>query len=102
MSVPEPSAGFSSVAIVTISGPQSAEAAVRELNGFSVRGHTLHVEHLDGSHHPSSEVTTKPQTSKTGASSPDRKVNVCYRLKRAQFGSSHTLKVKSVSSVLSS
>ncbi|XP_027146522.1 RNA-binding protein 44 isoform X2 [Larimichthys crocea] len=65
-----------SVAIVTISGPQSAEAAVRELNGFSVRGHTLHVEHLDGSHHPSSEVTTKPQTSKTGASSPDRKLMV--------------------------
>ncbi|TKS67842.1 RNA-binding protein 44 [Collichthys lucidus] len=65
-----------SVAIVTISGPQSAEAAVRELNGFSVRGHTLHVEHLDGSHHPSSEVTTKPQTSKTGASSLDRKLMV--------------------------
>ncbi|XP_078142056.1 RNA-binding protein 44 [Centroberyx gerrardi] len=36
------------VAIVRISGPQSAEAAVRELNGCSMRGHALHVEHISG------------------------------------------------------
>ncbi|XP_018559878.1 RNA-binding protein 44 isoform X2 [Lates calcarifer] len=35
------------VAIVMVSGPQSAEAAVRELNGFSMEGHTLYVEHIN-------------------------------------------------------
>ncbi|XP_051260807.1 RNA-binding protein 44 isoform X2 [Dicentrarchus labrax] len=64
------------VAIVMTSGPQSAEATVRELNGCSMQGHILHVEHINrgigGSHSQasasvsgpeSSEDATKPQTS---------------------------------------
>ncbi|XP_062258377.1 RNA-binding protein 44 isoform X2 [Platichthys flesus] len=35
------------VAIVTVTGPQSAEAAARELNGFSVKGRALHVKHVN-------------------------------------------------------
>ncbi|KAF3843537.1 hypothetical protein F7725_002386 [Dissostichus mawsoni] len=35
------------VAKVMISGAQSAEAAVRELNGSSMHGHALHVEHIN-------------------------------------------------------
>lgn len=34
------------VAIVTIRGSQSAEAAVRELNGCNMQGHTVHVQVL--------------------------------------------------------
>ncbi|XP_062420892.1 RNA-binding protein 44 isoform X2 [Pungitius pungitius] len=34
------------VAIVMVSGPQSAAAAVRELHGCCVQGRTLHVEHI--------------------------------------------------------
>ncbi|XP_029935998.1 RNA-binding protein 44 isoform X2 [Myripristis murdjan] len=72
------------VAVVTISGPQSAEAAVRELNGCSVQGHALHVEHISRprtgsqsqalqqapsstSRPGSSEDDLKPQTSKTSS-----------------------------------
>ncbi|XP_044073793.1 RNA-binding protein 44 isoform X3 [Siniperca chuatsi] len=73
------------VAIVMISGPQSAEAAVRELNGCSMQGHTLHVEHINraigGSRSQASasisgpepsQDTTKPQTSKPDSSNTKR------------------------------
>lgn len=80
---------FSRIAIVMISGPQSAEAAVRELNGCSMQGHTLHVEHINravgGSHRQasasvsgseSSQNATKPQASKTESSRTERKVRI--------------------------
>ncbi|CAB1445314.1 unnamed protein product [Pleuronectes platessa] len=35
------------VAIVTVTGLQSAEAAAKELNGFSVKGRALHVKHVN-------------------------------------------------------
>ncbi|XP_068590332.1 RNA-binding protein 44 isoform X2 [Cebidichthys violaceus] len=38
----------SRVAIVTVSGPRAAEAAVRELRGCSMQGHALQVEHING------------------------------------------------------
>lgn len=45
---------FSRIAIVMINGTQPAEAAVKELNGCSMQGHTLHVVHINraagGSH----------------------------------------------------
>ncbi|KAM6955139.1 RNA-binding protein 44 [Lycodopsis pacificus] len=66
------------VAIVKVSGPRSAEAAVRELRGCCMQGHALHVQHINGagggSQRPasasirgpeSSEDSTGPQTSKT-------------------------------------
>ncbi|XP_031729265.1 RNA-binding protein 44 [Anarrhichthys ocellatus] len=66
------------VAIVMVSGPQSAEAAVRELRGCCMQGHALHVEHINrasgGSQRPasasirgleSSGDSTGPQSSKT-------------------------------------
>ncbi|KAK9537268.1 hypothetical protein VZT92_004901 [Zoarces viviparus] len=66
------------VAIVMVSGPRSAEAAVRELRGCCMQGHALHVEHINGasggSQRPASasirgpepsEDYTGPQTSKT-------------------------------------
>ncbi|KAM9347607.1 RNA-binding protein 44 [Symphorus nematophorus] len=75
------------VAIVMISGPQSAKAAVRELNGCYMQGHTLHVEHINrgmgGSHSQASasisgpespQNTTQPQTSKTESNSTERKL----------------------------
>ncbi|MCI4378460.1 hypothetical protein PGIGA_G00216220 [Pangasianodon gigas] len=34
------------VAIVSVRNPKDAEAAVREMNGRSIQGHTLHVEHI--------------------------------------------------------
>ncbi|XP_071339294.1 RNA-binding protein 44 isoform X2 [Trachinotus anak] len=73
------------VAIVMVNGAQSAEAAVRGLNGFGVEGHTLHVEHIDGavggsqsqasaSASQSSQGDTKPQPPKTDPSGPERKM----------------------------
>ncbi|XP_022595875.1 RNA-binding protein 44 [Seriola dumerili] len=73
------------VAIVMVSGAQSAEAAVRGLNGLSVEGHTLHVEHIDGaaggsrsqasaSVSESSQDATKPQPTKPDLSSTRRKL----------------------------
>ncbi|XP_023260710.1 RNA-binding protein 44 isoform X1 [Seriola lalandi dorsalis] len=73
------------VAIVMVSGAQSAEAAVRGLNGLSVEGHTLHVEHIDGaaggsrsqasaSVSESSQDATKPQPPKPDLSSTRRKL----------------------------
>ncbi|XP_036966881.1 RNA-binding protein 44 isoform X4 [Acanthopagrus latus] len=74
------------VAIVTIGEPQSAEAAVRELNGCTMQGYTLHVEHIisanGGSHSQASapigelkcSQDDKPQTSKTESSSADRQL----------------------------
>ncbi len=82
-------AAFSRVAIVMTSGPQYAEAAVRELNGCCMQGHTLHVEHINRAigrsqsrasasigQPESSQEATKPQTSKPDSSSPERKVNM--------------------------
>ena len=78
-------AAFCRVAIVMISGPQSAKAAVTELNGCCMEGHTLHVEHIAGSHSQasasisgpeSSQNATKPQTPKTESSSTERKVRI--------------------------
>ncbi|XP_040913454.1 RNA-binding protein 44 [Toxotes jaculatrix] len=79
------------VAIVMVSGPQSAEAAVREMNGFSREGHTLNVEHISGavggsqtrsqsqasasvSEPESSQEVTKPQPPKTDLSGAERKL----------------------------
>nr|XP_046259410.1 RNA-binding protein 44 isoform X2 [Scatophagus argus] len=75
------------VAIVMTGGPQFAEAAARELNGCSVQGHTLHVQHIKGdvggSHSQTlayitgpefSQDTIKPQTSKSESSSTERKL----------------------------
>ncbi|XP_074513703.1 RNA-binding protein 44 isoform X1 [Sebastes fasciatus] len=79
------------VAIVMISGLQSAEAAVRELHGCCMQGHTLHVKHITrntgGSQSQSQSQTSasvrgpessqdanKPQTTKTDSSSTERKL----------------------------
>ncbi|KAG7219722.1 hypothetical protein INR49_018885 [Caranx melampygus] len=73
------------VAIVMVNGAQSAEAAVKGLNGFSVEGHTLHVEHITGaasrgrsqtsaSVSESSQERTKPQPPRADRSSAERKV----------------------------
>ncbi|XP_073330149.1 RNA-binding protein 44 isoform X2 [Pagrus major] len=74
------------VAMVMVGGPQSAEAAVRELNGCSMQGHTLHVGHIiraiGGSHSqasasisgPQCSQDDKPQTSKTESSTTDRQL----------------------------
>eukprot|EP00064_Thunnus_orientalis_P002863 superscaffoldBa00000223_g2871 len=75
------------VAIVMVSGHQSAEGAVTDLNGCSMQGHTLHVEHINrvtaGSQGQASasisepeslQDSTKPQTSKTDSSSTDRQL----------------------------
>ncbi|XP_030284225.1 RNA-binding protein 44 isoform X5 [Sparus aurata] len=74
------------VAIVTIDDPQSAEAAVSELNGCTMQGYTLHVEHIiranGGSDsqasasisEPECSQDSKPQTSKTESSSTDRQL----------------------------
>lgn len=79
---------FSRVAIVTIDEPQSAEAAVSELNGCTMQGYTLHVEHIirtnGGSNsqasasisEPECSQDNKPQTSKTESSSTDRQVRI--------------------------
>lgn len=79
---------FSRVAIVTIDEPQSAEAAVSELNGCTMQGYTLHVEHIirtnGGSDsqasasisEPECSQDNKPQTSKTESSSTDRQVRI--------------------------
>lgn len=37
---------FIRVAVVSVRNPDDAEAAVREMNGQSIQGHTLYVEHL--------------------------------------------------------
>ncbi|KAI4805763.1 hypothetical protein KUCAC02_010360 [Chaenocephalus aceratus] len=71
------------VAIVMISGAQSAEAAVRELNGSSMHGHALHVEHInrarDETQDQASGTVRGPesaptQTSKSDSSSADGKL----------------------------
>ncbi|XP_070771062.1 LOW QUALITY PROTEIN: RNA-binding protein 44 [Enoplosus armatus] len=73
------------VAIVMMSGPQSAEAAARELNGCSMQGRTLHVELINraiggsqsrasASISGSSQDATEPQTSKSDSSSTGRKL----------------------------
>ncbi|XP_044221151.1 RNA-binding protein 44 isoform X2 [Thunnus albacares] len=75
------------VAIVMVSGHQSAEGAVTDLNGCSMQGHTLHVEHINrvtaGSQGQASasisepeslQDPTKPQTSKTDSSSTERQL----------------------------
>ncbi|XP_040004806.1 RNA-binding protein 44 [Xiphias gladius] len=76
------------VAIAMVGGPQYAEAAARELSGFSVEGHTLNVEHIGGavvggrgrgqtsasiSEAESSRDATKPQPPKTDPSGTERK-----------------------------
>ncbi|XP_029386146.1 RNA-binding protein 44 [Echeneis naucrates] len=63
----------SRVAIVMVSGAQSAEAAVRGLNGCSLEGHALHVEHINGAvdgsqsraSQEASQDATKPPPSNT-------------------------------------
>ncbi|KAM7406976.1 hypothetical protein PAMA_002942 [Pampus argenteus] len=75
------------VAIVMVSGHQSAEAAVSDLNDCSMQGHTLYVEQINRataesqsqtstsiSGPESSQDATKPQTSKTDSSSTNRKL----------------------------
>lgn len=88
---------FSRVAIVMISGAQSAEAAVSELHGSSMQGHRLHVEHINravggsqsraaasvrGPETPQDAV--KPQTSKTDSSSAEGKVRICVSVVAAE------------------
>ncbi|XP_041662156.1 RNA-binding protein 44 isoform X2 [Cheilinus undulatus] len=76
-----------SVAIVMISGPQAAKAAVRELNGCSMQGRTLHVEHINRAASESqnqaslsvrgpgsSQHDNKPQTSNTDPRKTERKL----------------------------
>nr|XP_019966393.1 PREDICTED: RNA-binding protein 44-like isoform X3 [Paralichthys olivaceus] len=68
------------VAIVTVTGLQPAEAAARELNGFRVKGHTLHVERISravgGSQGQSraSQEATELQPPETDLRSTERKV----------------------------
>ncbi|KAJ4922512.1 hypothetical protein JOQ06_021569 [Pogonophryne albipinna] len=73
------------VAIVMISGAQSAEAAVRELNGSSMHGHALHVEHINRARDETQDQdqasgtvrgpeSAPTQTSKSDSSSADRKL----------------------------
>ncbi|XP_047198488.1 RNA-binding protein 44 isoform X3 [Hippoglossus stenolepis] len=69
------------VAIVTVTGLQSAEAAARELNGFSVKGRTLHVEHINravgGSQslsQASGSIGESSQEAQTDPSSTERKL----------------------------
>ncbi|XP_069388833.1 RNA-binding protein 44 isoform X3 [Paralichthys olivaceus] len=67
------------VAIVTVTGLQPAEAAARELNGFRVKGHTLHVERISravgGSQGQSraSQEATELQPPETDLRSTERK-----------------------------
>ncbi|XP_029314287.1 RNA-binding protein 44 isoform X2 [Cottoperca gobio] len=79
-----------SVAIVMLNGPQSAEAAVKELNGCSMRGHTLHVEHFNraiGESQASATISgpegAKPHATKTASNSPEGKL-----ISQAPLGSS--------------
>lgn len=37
---------FFRAAVLSVRNPKDAEAAVREMNGRSIQGHTLHVEHI--------------------------------------------------------
>ncbi|KAK1902410.1 RNA-binding protein 44 [Dissostichus eleginoides] len=77
------------VAIVMISGAQSAEAAVRELNGSSMHGHALHVEHINRARDKTQDQdqdqdqasgtvrgpeSAQTQTSKSDSSSAGRKL----------------------------
>ncbi|XP_034002690.1 RNA-binding protein 44 [Trematomus bernacchii] len=75
------------VAIVMISGAQSAEAAVRELNGSSMHGHALHVEHINRARDETQNQdqdqasgtvrgpeSAQTETSKSDSSSADRKL----------------------------
>ncbi|XP_010787832.1 RNA-binding protein 44 isoform X2 [Notothenia coriiceps] len=73
------------VAIVRISGAQSAEAAVRELNGSSMHGHALHVGHINRARDETQNQdqasgtvrgpeSAPTQTSKSDSSSADRKL----------------------------
>ncbi|KAM7380184.1 hypothetical protein PAMP_003497 [Pampus punctatissimus] len=81
------------VAIVMVSCHKSAEAAVSDLNGCSMQGHTLHVEHINGatagsqsqsstsiSGPESSQDATKPQTSKTDSSSTSTNTKLISQL----------------------
>ncbi|KAM6978346.1 RNA-binding protein 44 [Tautogolabrus adspersus] len=69
-----------SVAIVMISGPQCAEAAVRELNGLRMQGHTLHVEHINRATEglnlasASNSGPESPQTSNTRSKISERQL----------------------------
>ncbi|XP_054471447.1 RNA-binding protein 44 isoform X2 [Anoplopoma fimbria] len=69
-----------SVAIVTVSGPQSAEAAARELHGCCKQGHTLHVEHINGSiggsQSQSSASISGPESSKDSTEPPTSKTEI--------------------------
>ena len=92
---------FHRVAIVMMSGAQRAEAAVRELNGCSMKGRALHVEHINRaagesqnqnqsqsqsqsqasiSGPESLQGDAKPQTSQTESSSTERKVKFLLHL----------------------
>ncbi|KAI9535671.1 hypothetical protein NQZ68_042408 [Dissostichus eleginoides] len=75
------------VAIVMISGAQSAEAAVRELNGSSMHGHAVHVEHIHRARDKTQDQdqdqasgtvrgpeSARTQTSKSDSSSAGRKL----------------------------
>ncbi|KAI3355995.1 hypothetical protein L3Q82_017266 [Scortum barcoo] len=62
------------VAMVTTNGPESAEAAARELSGCCMRGHTSHVQHIStaagGSQSQSSE---EAQSSTSDSNGTERK-----------------------------
>ncbi|XP_034549614.1 RNA-binding protein 44 isoform X2 [Notolabrus celidotus] len=75
------------VALVKMRGSQSAEAAVRELNGCNMQGQTLHVEQVIGAAGGSqnrvqdsikqpeaAQVDKAPQTSNNESSKPERKL----------------------------
>ncbi|XP_005475271.1 RNA-binding protein 44 isoform X2 [Oreochromis niloticus] len=67
-------------AIVMLSGPQSAETAVKELNGCRMQGRALHLEHISRPTNSSQNLASEPdssqnaptrQTSKTDSSSTE-------------------------------
>ncbi|XP_068186313.1 RNA-binding protein 44 [Antennarius striatus] len=69
------------VAVVTVNGAQSAEAAARLLNGRNVQGRTLHVEHMDRATaenmrglRSSQDSDQSAQTSETGSCRMERKL----------------------------
>ncbi|XP_030613400.1 RNA-binding protein 44 [Archocentrus centrarchus] len=54
-------------AVVMLSGPQSADAAVRELNGCRMQGCTLRLEHISGTGSSSQASARKPDSSQDAA-----------------------------------
>lgn len=95
-----------------LSGPQSAETAVKELNGCRMQGRVLHLEHISrptnnsqnsASEPDSSQDAAKPQTSKTDSSSTEVSRRALGILKQSNFKcafrslleAEHTVPIKS-------